>query len=174
MSSLRRRLVSLVVLIVAGLACDDALPTTNVGGLVFVIRTFQATSGKFKDIDRVVVDVDRVEVVHDGGGKLVVDTHARQIVLPNLDRETIVAQYQAPPGKVSQLRVFAAKLTLIFKDERRPNSIPKLRTCRAGGTPGGSSEAMSTSRLCSTNSPGCGVSSTLTTDSFELATRDGR
>lgn len=114
--SRRRTLTSVAVAALAALTCDDAQPTTNVGGLVFVIRTFHAESDKFTGVDRIAVDYDRVEAVHDTARRVVLDTHVRQVVLPNLDQDTVVAQYQVPVGSVSQLRIFATKVTVFFKD----------------------------------------------------------
>lgn len=112
----------LLPLLVAG-DCKD--PPGPIGGLVIVIRSFEAPpDSRFSDVVRVVVEFNRIEVVHkstaEGDSKiLVVDEVERRIELfedPRFPSDTVVGQFQVPAGFVTQARIHATHVTVHFKD----------------------------------------------------------
>lgn len=103
-------------------ACDDPVPGP-IGGLVLVIRSFEATKvPEIKAIKSIEIRTKRVEVQHsataDGEARfLTVDTQPRSIVIENQGQtDLLVAQYQVSVGLVSQIRIFPSAVTIHLKN----------------------------------------------------------
>lgn len=114
-----------ILAIVTG--CKD--PPGDTGGLVLVIRTFEAAPGtEFADIERIVVGFDQVELIHrdtiDGDERIiVVDDQPRTIELSNENsgdtrRDTVVGNYHVPVGFVVQARIRPTNVLAYFRDGR--------------------------------------------------------
>lgn len=102
--------------------CDDPpADPVAIGGIIFMMRTFPATSDPdLTAIDHISMLTDHVEVVHSGGSAgeehITVDSQSRLITLNNREETKFLAQYPIPVGSVSQIRVFPKEVTVALKD----------------------------------------------------------
>jgi len=59
----QRSITFLAALSISGGACND--PPGDIGGLVVVVRTFEAPAGsRFENIERVIITYDQVDILH--------------------------------------------------------------------------------------------------------------
>lgn len=135
----RRLLLGLTLLL--GVGCDDPQPG-RIGGLLFVIRTFESAPGsRLEEASAVAITYSRVEALHSAlngsDSRVVLDAQDRTIVLNNEPGDVFVAQFQVPVGEVSQLRFFPKAVELLLRDGTRLALDPDSSDCRVGRTQDG-------------------------------------
>src|SRR5688500_6139721 len=99
MSKLMGRGAAIAVLAAVAMpACDDPVPGPIVG-LVLVVRTFPSSQVELADVDWIEIRARWVVLVYSdsmgGESKVTVDTAEREIQVRNVQRDLLVAQYQA-------------------------------------------------------------------------------
>lgn len=102
--------------------CDDPVPGT-IGGLILMVRSFEATSdADVKAIDSIEITTSHVEIEHSQAigtstRLLSVDTANRTIIIANKPQtDRLIAQYQAPPGYIYQIKIFPKSVVLHLKN----------------------------------------------------------